>query len=410
MGGNCSGRCCAGIGELGQIGLIDPMNTDFLVLGGSGMQGTIVGKYLLQKGFNVALSDIKEEGAAILIKQFPKAAFHSIDLRNQSQLESLITDLRPAVVINCAEMDWNLNVYKACLKTKTNVIDLGSFVSVTREQLDMHPDFEKAGIIAITGCGSTPGVNNMLMAYGSEQFDTVESVELGFAWDGSVKKFVVPFSIETLIEEFVVPAEIIEDGQWETRNPLEKVVEKEFAGIGKQSCILVHHSETLTFYRYLQSKGVKNIRFYGGFPKQIFEPTRMFVELGLGSTEAVLIRDKAVVPLEVLDAVLRKLLRPESYTENEVLWVELKGTKASQSKKMFLECRVSTLAGWEDAGSNIDTGIPTGMVAEMIHSGEISRRGSFAPEDVVPARRLLGQLHSYGMQIFVDNEAIVPVG
>jgi len=382
------------------------MKNDFLVLGSSGMQGTIVAKYLLQKNFIVVLADIKEEGSANLIKQFPKTSFRQIDLRDQAQTESVIADVKPVVVINCAEMDWNINVYQACLATQTNVIDLGSFVSVTQEQLDMHPDFQKSGVTAITGCGSTPGINNILMAYGAEQFDTVESVELGFAWDGNVKKFVVPFSIETLIEEFVVPAEIIENGQWSVNDPLKQVVEKEFTGIGKQSCILVHHSETLTFYRYLQDKGIQNIRFYGGFPKQIFEPTKMFVELGLGSTEPVLVRGKMVVPLEVLDAVLRKLPRPKNYTEYEVLWVELKGTKNGQFKKMFLECRVNTLPGWEDAGSNIDTGIPTGMVAEMVHSGEISQRGSFAPEDVVPAQKFLSQLHVYGMEVFINGDPL----
>jgi saccharopine dehydrogenase-like NADP-dependent oxidoreductase len=383
------------------------MSYDFLIFGGSGMQGTIVAKYLLQKGYTVTLADIKEEGAKPLLEQLSKALFRHIDLRKQEAIVSLISELKPAVVINCAEMDWNMNVYRACLVTKTHVIDLGSTVPMTQEQLDMHADFEGIGVTAITGAGSTPGINNILMAYGAEQFETVESVELGFAWDSNVEKFVVPFSIETLIEEFVVPAEVVEKGELLMKDPLDQVVEKEFTGIGKQSCILVHHSETLTFHRYLKPKGIQDIRFYGGFPKQIFEPTRMFVELGLGSTEPIMIGDKPVVPLEALDAVLRKLPRPENYKEHEILWVELRGIKNGKPKRMFLECRVDTLPGWEDAGSNIDTGIPAGIMAEMIHKGVIDQRGSFAPEDVVPAKTFLQELQEYGMKIFVDGEAVV---
>src|SRR3989338_7411891 len=127
-------------------------------------------------------SHLYKENAIKLLKR-PKTGFAFIDLRDIAAVTALIKKVKAPVVLNCAEGDWNLNVYEACLETKTHVLDLGSDVPMTKKQIAMHADFEKNDLVAITGCGSTPGINNILLHHAHQLFDSLETIEVGFAWD-----------------------------------------------------------------------------------------------------------------------------------------------------------------------------------------------------------------------------------
>lgn len=361
--------------------IVSKNNFNYLVLGASGLQGKIVSRDLLEKGQRVLLADLYRSGSKELIKKYPgKASFKFVDLRRIMDTVELIKWSGANIVINCAEGDWNLNVYRACLKAKVNVLDLGSKISMTKQQLAMDKEFKKVGLVAITGCGSTPGINNVMLQYAERQFDDIHTVNAGFAWDSNIKRFVVPFSIESIIEEFTWEAPIVESGKWQSRMPLENITEKEFRAIGRQSIFLVEHAETFTFYHYFKDKGLQNIKFYAGFPEHSTNTIMTLIELGLGKKDAIVVDGPRVAPVNLLTRVLKELETPKDYFETENLWVEILGQKDDKPKRILMECIVPTLPGWEDAGCNIDTGLPASIIAQMIADGRITARGSFAPE------------------------------
>lgn len=368
------------------------------------MQGRIVVRDLLENGYTACIADLYKEGTQRFLDMYPEQTFFSfVDLRDMEALTNLIRKIKPNVVVNCAEGDWNLNVYHACLETNTHVLDLGSDISMTREQLAMDPLFKKQELTAITGCGSTPGINNMLLHHARGLFDTIQSVDVGFAWDSNIKKFVVPFSIQSILEEFTDAAPIIVNGEWIEVVPLEHIIEKEFREIGKQQCFFVRHPETYTFYASYHEDGLKSVHFYAGFPQHSFDTIHMFIESGLGSKEVMIVDGKEVIPLEVLTRALRNIVPPEGYLEKENLWVDVEGEKDGQPKKVLMECIVDTLPGWEDAGCNIDTGIPASIMGQMVYNGLINERGSFAPGSIVPKDEFFDEIRKRGMVIYENG-------
>ncbi len=369
------------------------------------MQGKIAARDLLECGHSVFLADLQREGAEKILEHH-KTEFAFVDLRDIPATAALIKRIRPSVVLNCAEGDWNLAVYKVCLETKNHVLDLGSEIPMTKEQLALHTKFKKRGLIAITGCGSTPGVNNVMLHHAHQEFDRIETIEVGFAWDSNIKKFVVPFSIQSIIEEFTDPAPIIENGRWIEVEPLANVEEREFREIGKQKCFFVRHPETHTFYIYNKQDGVKNLRFYAGFPKHSADVIRMFIDTGLGSKEPTTVDGKEVVPLDMLTQVLRKMPVPKGYTEKGNLWVHVWGEKNGQPQEILMECIVNTLPGWEDTGCNIDTGMPASIMAQMVKDGRITARGSYAPGPVVPTETFFRELRARGMVVYQNGKII----
>lgn len=384
------------------------MKFDFLILGASGIQGKIVSRDLLENSFKICLADLYKEGSLPVIQKFPgRAVFRFIDLREIRKITELIKRSGANVVINCAESDWNLNVYEACLAAGAHVIDLSSSIKVTAKQLALNKKFEKHNLTAITGCGSTPGINNVMLNYASRFFDTIESVNAGFVWDSNIKKFVVPFSIQSVLWEFTEPATIIEDNAWLIKTPLENVLDIEFRTIGRQKCFPVDHAEVLTFHHYFKEKGLKNIRFYAGFPEHSAKVILTLVELGFHKWKKVLVDGKhKIFPPELVTEVFKDIKIPEGYMEKENLWVEISGEKDGEPKKMLMECLVPTLPDWEDAGCNIDTGFPASIIAQMIYDGRITERGSFAPEAVVPPEELFKELGAKSMLVYQDGVII----
>lgn len=383
------------------------MRWDFVVFGATGMQGRIVSKDLLENGYSVLLCGRDKKRIEYLLKKYKKTDFAYIDATNIDQMAQVIKDSKSDVVINCVEGDWNIGILQACIKGGANSIDLGSDIPMTKQQLALDSVLKKKGLTHITGCGSVPGIGNVMLRYAVPKFDKIDSVDVGFAWDSNIKKFVVPFSIQSITEEFVTPADMIIAHKHVTIRPSDTVIRCYHKGVGREKCFNVgHHPETLTFYNYCKSKGVKNVRFFAGFPDHSYDKIAAMVELGLAEKEPIDYHGTKVIPVNFLTEVLKKLKIPEGYKETENLWVEIYGK--SKGKPLFtkMECIVPTLKGWEDAGCNIDTGMPASIMAQMIKKGIIKEKGSFAPEQVVPVENFFKEIKKRKMLVYENGKVI----
>lgn len=382
------------------------MKYDFVVFGATGMQGKIISKDLLESGYSVLLCGRDKKRLTRLMDKYKKTAFEYVDLRDINHAAKVIKKSGANVVACTAEGDWNMNALKAAMAANAHFIDLGSEIWMTKDQFALHGALKKKNLVAITGCGSVPGVGNVMLRYAAAKLDKVRSIEVGFAWDSNIKKFVVPFSIQSITEEFLDPAPYVENGKFKTAIPLESVRESFHRTIGKQSEFLTRHPEQYTFYKYFKNKGVKNIHFYGGFPKHSVDKIIAMIDLGLVSKKEINFRGMKVKPVDFTTEVLKDLKFPKGYKEYENLWVKLYGVKNGKKKEILMECIVPTLKGWEDAGCNIDTGMPASIMAQMIKKGEIEDYGSFAPEAVVPPKPFFKELRKRKMKVLENGKII----
>lgn len=382
------------------------MRFDFVVLGATGMQGKIVSKDLLKCGHSVLMLGRDKQRLNHILKKYKKSSFDYFEAADIGATARKLKNSGADVAVNCVEGDWNLNILKACIKTGVSCIDLGSEIWMTKVQLAMDSLLKKRDIISVTGCGSVPGIGNVMLRYAAEKFDILDTVEIGFSWDSNIKKFVVPFSIQSIIEEFTDPAPIVEKRHFIKKIPLSSIIENYHRAIGKQKEMFVRHPETFTFYKYFRKQGLKNIRFYAGFPEHSFRTIIGFINAGLGSKEPINFKGNKIAPIEFLTEVLKQLGYPKGYKENENLWVRVFGRKNGKKKKIAMECIVPTLRGWEDAGCNIDTGMPASITAQMIKNGVIAEKGSFAPEAVVPPKPFFRELRKRKMVVYENGKII----
>ena len=131
---------------------------------------------------------------------------------------------------------------------------------------------------------------------------------------------------------------------------------------------------------------------------------KRFIELGLGDKELLTFEETEIRPVDAVSRILTRLKKPEQYMEKENLWVEVSGKdEGGHIVITRMECIVSTLPGWTDAGCNIDTGLPASIVAQMILDGRITARGSFAPDMAVPTLEFFQELKKRGLTVYKDG-------
>ncbi|MDZ4226601.1 MAG: saccharopine dehydrogenase C-terminal domain-containing protein, partial [Candidatus Pacearchaeota archaeon] len=295
----------------------------------------------------------------------------------------------------------------ACIEAGVHSVDLGSDIPMTIKQIGMHKILKEKGLVHITGCGSVPGIGNVMLRYADEKFDKINTVEVGFAWDSNMKVFVVPFSMESILEEFTANAPYLHNHKIRIVRPMNSIVNTYHRAIGRQKEFKVgHHPETYTFHRFCEKKGIQNCEFYAGFPDHSMKAILNLVELGFANKSPVDFEGKKIEPDEFLTELLKRKGYPKGYTETENLWVLIKGKHNGHKKEILMECIIPPLKGWEDAGCNIDTGMPASIMAQMINNGTITEPGSYSPEYIVPSEPFFEELKRRSMCVYENGKVI----
>jgi saccharopine dehydrogenase-like NADP-dependent oxidoreductase len=299
-------------------------------------------------------------------------------------------------VAACLPYRLNLRVMEASLRAGCPYADLGGLFHTTLRQLELGDRFREAGLPAVLGIGMAPGITNLLARLGSERLDTVTSVDLV---NGSIDPggFGVPYSAETILDEFTAPAMVFEGGtlrevpaasggmRWTLPEP-----------IGEMEAVYTLHSELATLPRTIE--GVRDVRWRLALPPDVERGFRMLVDLGLASDEAVETPSGPVAPRDVLLAILARAQAPGGPPQDrEGTDVRVVGT-VEGLPATFLG-RVLCLPPPEGiAAGAFGTALPIAVAVRWLADGRVPP-GVHPPETGLPAEAFLAELASEGLRI-----------
>jgi lysine 6-dehydrogenase len=326
------------------------------------------------------------------------------------------------VVCNCAVHATNVAVMEACADAGTHYVDLGGLFHTTRRQLALHDRFVAAGVTAVIGMGGSPGTTNVLAALVGRDLEVVEEVEirLGVAdFAPSAAPVPVPYAIQTILDEFAVPAMAFRDGRLVEVPAMSEQEELDFpTPVGRVRVGHTLHSELATLPRHFADRGVRSVSFKVGFPAAFMDRLALLTALGLADTEPVELAGGRVVPRELLVHCITTTATmpgPEAAPDDaEAIWVRVRGRRAGPSGDPALapreaapeapverlaECVVRPHPGWQAGAGQLDTGVPPSIVAQFLAAGVIDRPGVLAPEDAVPPERYLAELAARTMEV-----------
>jgi saccharopine dehydrogenase-like NADP-dependent oxidoreductase len=383
-----------------------------LVIGGAGAMGQVIVRDLLDgQDLAVVIADFDEAKAQKMAQSLSSQVGKSsgqINDNKGAKISGIYTDITnhdvmvksmtgADLVINSTPYYHNVGVMEACLAAGCHYIDLGGLFHVSKEQLKLNQRFKEAKLTAVLGMGAAPGMTNIMAAAGQTELDSVESIDI---YVGSIDNtvfehpFPIPYSIETLIDEYTLSPMVYEGGEFKSVPALSGAVQVDFPQpVGTQEAIYTLHSEVLTLPATYENKGIKGTTFRLGLPMEFHDKLKFLMSLGFGTKEKVSTADGAISPRKMLAAMLAKFPIPEVEPDDcEVVRVDVAGLRAGRKTLVRLETTVYSDKRWQVSCGALDTGVPPSIVAQMIMSGAIKETGVLPPEVAVDPQPFFQEL------------------
>jgi len=367
-----------------------------LVVGGTGGMGQGVARDLIKQDRiqKVFLGDINIEPGRLQekLRSSPKVSLHKIDVNDHKGLVETIRSSKADVVVNCAGPFYKtaVAVARAAVEAKVNYIDICDDYEATEILFNSEIDrlAREAGITVLTGMGSDPGTNNVIVKWYADQMDRVDEIALfwvvsiaelaGAAWDHGLHMTIgrIPQYVEGKLE-------YVEGGTGiETATFLEP--------LGTCQVRYVGHPQPLTIPRYIE--GVKNVLIKGALiPGWVDELIKEQKDTGFLSKEPVEVRGVSVVPydltLKLWGAIPNNRDRgPQSSGLKVIVKGEKNGNRVIYTADM---------AGRMARG----TGLPASIAALMMDAGDVNVKGVVAPEGCIDPEKFLKALVERGARI-----------
>jgi saccharopine dehydrogenase (NAD+, L-lysine-forming) len=368
-----------------------------LVLGGCGAMGKAIVRDLYENPDvnEIVIGDINLTNAKAFAKEVgsQKISAKKVDIKSQDQLVKACRGVD--VVVNASWYEFNVDIMKAALKTKSHYLDLGGLYHVTKKQLKLDKDFKKAGITAILGIGASPGITNVLAGYGASKLDSVEEVHIRTGAKGGGG---FAYSAKTILDEVTMNPVVFENGKFKEVEPLSgKERYRLPSPVDDVDGVYSIHSELATLPFTL--KGVKTVTFRVGFSPSLVQKVNVLLDLGLLSKNSVSIKGNKLSPREFLYHYLATLTAPPSMDEFKSLQVEVIGKKEGAIKKCVFETVVKSSEKWNLRATAIWTGVPAAITAHWLGKGKIITKGVLAPEVGIDPEAFMSELAKREIQI-----------
>jgi saccharopine dehydrogenase-like NADP-dependent oxidoreductase len=376
-----------------------------VVLGGAGMMGCIAVQDLAgsETVDQVVIADLNMDQAqevASLIDS-PRISLAQVDVRDH---EALVELLRGAdCCLNATVYYFNLEVMGACIEAGTHYTDMGGLFHTTRKQLHLHEQFKAAGLSAVLGMGSAPGVPNIQSRYAADRLDTIDYIRI---YDGikPPPPDVVAFSyaVPTIIDELSMPPMVYRNGDFVACEPLTEFEDYWFTPpIGLLPMHLSLHSEVATIPLTFKDKGVRECFFkinYWGMAPETVEKVKVLIDFGFASGEPVQVGPTRVVPRDLMVAIVGDYVpsitsfleppknRPPDWTKEIV--TEVKGTRYGRA----VTYRLGTLT----VKGALPTGVAPSVAAQWLAQGRVEP-GVYPPEVALDPEPFFKDLEQRGI-------------
>jgi saccharopine dehydrogenase-like NADP-dependent oxidoreductase len=369
-----------------------------IVVGGAGAMGRVVARDLARSAGveTVTVADLDGERAVQVAEETAASAFGEVRGVAANVASSRFAEALEGHDVCIASVAYRLNplIAEACLAAGCAYVDLGGLFHVARQTLLYTGRFREAGLTGVTCMGGSPGLTNLLAVMGARELDSVRAIHVRLgSLDPSVEgvPLPIPYSLDTLLDEFSVPAMAYRTGRFEEVEPLGEPEEVDFpAPIGRRTAFTTLHSEVATLPRAFRD--VEEVTFKIAFEPGFVERFKLLAAVGLASTEPIQVGRELVRPRDVLIALSRRLPQPAGVEDIDCLRVVLEGEREGRRATVVTESVVEPDREAGLGGGARDTGIPPSIVAQMIAAGEVRGPGMFAPEEAVDPDRFFERL------------------
>jgi len=267
---------------------------------------------------------------------------------------------------------------QAIIEAGKNVVDIAFF---PEDPFELDEPAKRAGVTAIVDCGVAPGMSNLLVGHVSSLLDKTESVAI---YVGGLPEnreglfeYRAVFSPIDVIEEYIRPSRIVQDGEIVIREALSGVEVLHFPDAGDLEAFNTDGLRTLAHTIDAPNMIEKTLRYPGHAAKM-----QLLRDMGLFSTEAVELQDgTSVRPIDLTTKLLFPLWElKEGERDLTVMRIQVSGIKNGTSVRHTYDLidRFDEASGTTSMART--TGYAATMAARMLAEGLFDETGIHPPE------------------------------
>ncbi len=384
------------------------------VLGGAGKMGCIAVQELVKDEWvdEVIIADINVDQAKVVADYLdsPKIKIVEVDINDEVGFVKALEG--SDACLNATVFYTNMLVMEACLKAGVSYTDMGGLFHTTRKQLELSDRFAEAGISAVLGMGSAPGVPNIQARYAADRLDSIESIKI---YDGikppPPDDVRFTYSVPTIVDELTVEPIVFENGEYVSKPPLSGFEDYWFeVPLGMIPMHLSLHSEVATLPETFKDKGIQECFFkinYWGMAQKTVEKIRVLVDFGFDSRDPVEVNGISVVPRDLMVSMLSGYVPPitdflapaknEPPDWSKEIVTEIHGTKDGKE----VTYRLGTLT----CKGALPTGLAPAIAAIWLAEGRIEP-GVYPPEASMEPEPFFKELEAQGIitKVTVTNK------
>ncbi len=319
----------------------------------------------------------------------------SVDADNVPALVELFNSFKPELVINVALPYQDLTIMDACLETGVHYLDTANYEPLDVAKFEYswqwayRERFEKAGLMALLGCGFDPGATNIFTAHHAKHhFKEIHYLDIIDCNNGDHgKAFATNFNPEINIREITANGRYYENGEWVETQPLAISQDIYYPKVTTRKSFVLYHEELESLV--LNFPTIKRARFWMTFGESYIKHLSVLEGIGMTSIVPIDFRGLKVAPIEFLKAVLPA---PESLAENYTgqtcIGVQAKGIGHDGEEKVHFVYNVcdhaATYKEVQAQGVSYTTGVPAMIGAMLMLQGTWKKAGVYNVEEFDP--------------------------
>ncbi len=312
-----------------------------------------------------------------------KARGVGVDARDPDALARALAGVQ--VLLNTASYRVNLEAMRASLAAGCAYIDLGGLYWMTARQLELADEFERAGLLAVLGMGSSPGKTNLMALRAVRELgldgggvDLIEVVAGGrdplAPKDGRLRP---PYALRTLLDELTLAPVVLHDGRAVELEPLAPGGSVDFGPpIGSAETMYTLHSELASFGA---SFGCRRASFRLSLAPPLLTDLRTLVDASANE----------------LAAAAREAASPSAQTVSVHLVRVCSGTGAEAT------VRALSRPHFGFGGSIVSTAAPAAAAVRLLARGSLAVTGVLAPEQCIDPAQMFTELEARGCEFSV---------
>ncbi|NOX65761.1 MAG: saccharopine dehydrogenase [Chlorobi bacterium] len=334
-----------------------------VIILGAGLIGAPMAIDLAKENeFDVGVADINR--ASLDKLQSHNIKLIETDLSIPETVRKVISDYD--YVINAVPGSLGFKTLRSIIEAGKNVVDIAFYEN---DPFELDELAKEKNVTAIVDCGVSPGLHNILIGNAAQRLDSIEDITIYVGGLPQVKEppfeYKAVFSPSDVIEEYIRPARIKENGKIVTKPPLSDLEIINFPGVGELEAFNSDGLRTLLHTIDVPNMKEKTLRFPGHVEK-----ISLLKDIGLFDKEELAINGNNIKPIDIAITLLKDEWKlKEGDKDFTLLQIIINGKKNDKRFKYTYDL----LDHYDDSTQTISMARTTGYTAtstlRMLASG-----------------------------------------